>query len=208
MATHSESFSYSNWSITYDPHTSHLDMYSSGTATKTSSRFLLNHLSGTLSATVYGGFGWVAGQYDMVEELSSLKCDLTVGVYLVKSNGTRTLVKSATGSGYDDGTGTHSGYNNRTSASLTYTPTAAERAAYTYFEVVFTCTTSDSSISQRRNDAFENHNLANPSGTCSFNIRDNINVVFVHGGTSTTMTDLIEDGTDIQSLRYNGSVIY
>lgn len=211
MATHSESFAYNNWTITTDAHTYYVEANSSGLASKTSSKFLLNHIVGSISARVTGGFGWVSAyeDEDAHEDSNSLRCILTVDLYLEKSNGQVVKVATATGSAERDGYLNE--YSKATSDSFTYTPTAADRANYKYMYLVYTCTTSSSHVEANRYDGstFWNQGKANPSGAAAFTVRDNINVVFKDlAGTSTTMADLTYDSVDIRALSYNGSSIF
>lgn len=205
--SHVENFNYSDWSITRDVHTSHVDLYSSGTASKLSRLYPISKAIGNITATVYGGFGWVSAykDYDQHEDKDSLYCNLTVTIYLVTSNGQKIAVASATGSasrgGYLDC------YNARTSQSLTFNTaniTEQQRQLYEYIQIGYSCITSKSSGGCEKVGSFSNGGTGNPTGSASITIRDTINVNY----DGTEMTNLYFDGNEMSGLRYDGNVIF
>lgn len=206
--SHVENFNYSDWSITRDVHTSHIDLYSSGTANKLSNLYPINKVLGSITATVYGGYGWCSAyknsSYD--EDSDSLYCNLTITVYLVTANGQQKIgVASATGSASRGGY--LNCYNARTSANLSFdtsTITEQQKQLYDYIQIGYTCSTSKSSGSCRREGSFQNGSTGNPTGTASITVRDTINVDY----DGTDMTNLYFDGVEMSSLEFDGNVIF
>lgn len=218
MAQHTETFKYNNndpenysdWEIDIDVHSSSIEISSSGTATKTSGKFNLNHINSTITASVTGGWG-VADALNPDSEIDSdsLKCDLYVELWFEKANGTATKIKTS-GVGSAERGGDYDAWHVGTTGTLSYTPTASDRSTYSKAYFVYHCSTSSSyeSVTRYGPSSFEDHKKGQPYGIVSFTVRDNINVDYKSGSTTTTMQDLIEDGTDIRKLVYNGSTIY
>lgn len=205
--SHVENFNYSDWSITKEVHTSHVDLFSSGTAQKLSNLYPINKVMGNITATVYGGFGWCSAYKNSNndEDSDTLYCNLTVTVYLVTGANQKIGVASATGSASRGGY--LNCYNARTSANLSFdtsTITEQQRAMYDYIQIGYSCSTSKSSGSCRKEGAFNNGGVGNPTGTASITVRDTINVDY----DGTDMTNLYLDGLEMSGLYYDGNVIF
>ena len=204
--SHVETFNYSDWRIRKEVHTSHVDLFSSGTASKLSNLYPINKVLGNITATVYGGYGWCSAyDEDENEDSDTLYCNLTVTVYLVANTNQKIGVASATGSASRGGY--LNCYNARTSASLTFdtsTITDEQKRLYEYIQIGYNCSTSKASGSCEKEGAFNNGGTGDPSGTASITVRDTINVDF----DGTEMTNLYFDGNEMSGLTYDGNVIF
>ena len=200
--SHNESFAYNDWRITRSGN----NVSSSGTASKFSSLYPLNKVIGSITGTVHGGFGWCSAYDEDYEERGdSLYCNLTATIYLVTAAGERTAIASATGSA--SRSGYLQCYASQTSASLNFNTaniTDAQKAAYEYIQIGYTCSTSKSTAHVHQEGAFNNGGTANPSGSVTLTIRDTINVNY----DGTDMTNLYFDSNEMSGLYYDGTKIF
>lgn len=203
--------SYSDWEIEIEPHSHRIDIDSAGTGTKTSDEFNLNHINSTITFSVTGGYGFAATykNEDNDKDTDSLYCNLYAELWFKKADGS-SVRKTYTEAGSAVRGGEDYEYHEATPKGLSYTPTAADRAAYKTAYFVFKCSTSSDhkEVERYSSDTWKHTRSENPYGIISFMYRDNINVDYVAGSTRTTMQDLTADGTDIRKLVYNGSTIY
>lgn len=211
------SLSYSNWSCTHDGHSSHCDARSSGTA-QIVSGLIPTRRCGVISGSVRGGFAWAAGYTEdgidpeNLLETDSLRVDLTIGIWLCNSSGTRvSQVASATGSATRGGK--YRLYDTATSASASYNPASlseSQKNSYPYLQVVFTCSTTDSSISVECEDGQYNYDQGNPSGSASWTVRETTNILHRNSAAAsfTNIVDLYADGQYMYGLTYNGGRIF
>ena len=205
--SHVETFTYNNWNISRETHSDHMDVYSSGTATKTSDLFPISKVLGTITASVTGGYGWVScyKNYNNDEHGVDLYCNLAVNIYLVTSGNVRQSIASATGSARKGGY--LNLYNSATSQSCSFNVanlTAEQKASYEYFQIEYRCTTSSSHQSCSKVGAFANGGDGDPSGTASITIRDSINTFL----DETEMDGLFYDGREIGSMQFDGVTIF
>ena len=209
--THEELFEYANWSIRRlaDPH--ELFVYSSGTATKTSNKYPLKYVVGTIEASVTGGYGWISAYDENYEETNhnSLMVYCKVSICIEKEDGTR--LEKATATGKANRAGRLNEFSQQTTETASFdtdTLTAAEREAYPYLRIIYTAGTSHASVSCDRYDAYMNGGDADPWGTCSFDYRDDINTLF----DNIRLTDLKyltgSDTTDIRYMEFDDNPIF
>ena len=205
MATHVESFGYSDWRINRSGN----NVSSAGSASKSSSLYPLNKVIGDIALSATGGFGWCSAYNEDYEERGdSLYCNLTVTAYLVKEDNTRYALPGATGSAYKSGY--LDCYSHATTGTRSITITDAQRAEYKYLQIVYSCSTSKSSAHVDQTGSFNNGGTGNPVGSATFTYRDDINVQL----DGTTMTDLFfkdrgaSSFAEMRGLEFDGTQIF
>jgi hypothetical protein len=215
MATHTESFTYNDWSITKDRHSDYVEVDSSGTASKFSALFPIRHVIWTISATVTGGYGWVSAytDEDADEEGASLYAELTVQLYLVTAGGSRTPISGATATGSARRAGYLDCWSQETTDSFRFNTanlTESQKSSYAYLQVGYSCSGNKSHAEVDRYGEFNNGGTHNPSGSCTLTIRDNTNVQHRNSSSAsyTSITDLYADNKYMDGLIYDGSRIY
>lgn len=218
MSTHNENFIYNDWSVTWDWYgqdgTDVVRLRSSGTTTKASDLYDINKVqSVTISGTnnrVAGGYGWLSA----ITKTSggnivgtSLYVNLTATIYLVESDGT-TKVQKASATGSAARGGSLSQYDHPTYGECNYTITNEDRANYKYVQIIYTASTSNSSVTLTKaysgSGSFDAHGQGNPYCNALITIIDNIPVT-ING---TQLEAMKIDSSTVSSLKYNGTTIY
>lgn len=202
--SHVENFNYSDWRISVSQGD---DVYSSGTSPKTSNLYPISKVIGNITASVTGGYGWIAAyvQGESNPVGTSLYCVLKATLYLVASNNQRIAVASASGSAGRGGT--LNVYEHATTGTLTFdtsTLTEEQKRLYEAFQIEYECTTSSSHVHIDRIGAFADGRGASPTGTASITIRDTINVDY----DEVEMTNLFFDGDEMSGLYFDGNPIF
>lgn len=209
MGTENRTFEYKNrWTNRYSGYDRDIYVTSSGTSKLTSEAYPIQKVV-SVYASVTGGWGWIA-TYPSWDEGSlhgaSLKTDITVSIYLVKSDGSRKSVASATGSAGRGGT--LNGYDHSTTNTCSYTITPSDIQTYSSVVVEYTVGSSASQVSMEKaySGTFEDGATANPSGTSTITLKTTIPVTYNNGSELEAIT--YNNSVNVSALNYGGTPIY
>ena len=206
------SYNYNGFSVSIAQQGQYLLLNTSGGRSKLH-QIALRNCTGTVSASVTGGYGWIWGRTGGGGGyMDDLKAVITVSVYLSKGSTTKSLC-SATGSA--TGTGYAGLYGEATSASCNYNLnnlSDSDWMNYDYLNIEYTIACSDHygaakwSGSCAIDDKMDG-DQGSPYGTASVTVRSDINVR--HVDTSTHTLSGINSGSyKIRHLYHQGTQIF